>query len=152
MPSTPPPDDLRGALAVAVDDSPSAREALRFAAGLAERLGRTLHVVHVWSFVSGDAPEQSQDVPPTLESWQAEAERNLAALVEQELPGADVRQVVLHGSTVPVLLSVSELVDQLVVGTRGRGGFSGLLLGSTSAQLVGHAHCPVTVVRHGSTS
>ena len=152
MQSTPPPDDLRGALAVAVDDSPSSREALRYAAGLAGRLGTALHVVHVWNFVSGDAPEQSQDAPPSREAWQAQAEENLAAIVAAEVPDAGVRQVVLHGNTVPTLLAVSELTEALVVGTRGRGGFEGLLLGSTSAQLVGHARCPVTVVRHGSTA
>lgn len=147
------PDDLRGALVAAVDDSPAAREALRWAATLATGLGRPLHVLAVWNFITGTAPaDQGPDASPSLERWQAEAERRLAELVQQEAPGADVRPLALHGNTTPVLLAVSEVAEHLVVGTRGRGGFSGLLLGSTSEQLVRHARCPVTVVRHGGTA
>lgn len=148
------PQDLRDALVVAVDDSPAAREALRWAARLAAGLGRPLHVLAVWNFITGTAPaDQSPDEPPTIGRWQAEAERGLAALVRAELGGAgDVRQVVVHGNTVPTLLAVSELAGHLVMGTRGRGGFKGLLLGSTSEQLVRHASCPVTVVGHGCTT
>lgn len=147
------PDDLRGALVVAVDDSPPAREALRWAAGLATGLDRTLHVLSVWNFITGTAPsDQAADETLSLERWQAEAERRLAALVAEELGDAEVRPVVLHGNTTPVLLATSELADHLVVGSRGRGGFTGLLLGSTSEQVVRHGSCPVTVVRHGCTA
>lgn len=144
------PDDLRGALVVAVDDSPAAREALRWAAGLATGLGRPLHVLSVWNFITGSAPyDQRSDETPSLERWQAEAERRLASLVAEELGDSEARQVVLHGNTTPTLLATSELADHLVVGSRGRGGFTGLLLGSTSDQVVRHGSCPVTVVRHG---
>jgi len=147
------PDALRGALAVAVDDSAPAREALRWTAALAARLGTPLHVVTVWNFVHGDAPAgEGPDTAPSVDRWQAESERRLAALVAEELPGADTQLLAVHGNTVPTLIAVSELVDHLVLGTRGRGGFSGLLLGSTSDQLVRYAHCPVTVVGHGRTT
>ena len=152
MPTPTLPDSLRGALVMAVDDSPPAREALRYAAKLAADCGRTLHVVHVWNFVTGPHPEQGGNTAPSEAAWQAEAERRLAALLVEELgEGAAVEQVVLHGNTTPVLLKVSELADHLVVGSRGRGGFAGLLLGSTSEQLVRHACCPITVVREGCT-
>lgn len=153
---TPPllPEELTGALVVAVDGSPPAREALRFAAAMAAEAGRPLHVVAVWNFVIGTAPEQHQDEPPSERAWQQEAERRLAALLAEELGGrqdVDVRPTALHGNPVPTLLAVSEKAQQLVVGSRGRGGFAGLLLGSTSEQLVHHARCPITVVRQGCT-
>ena len=148
------PDDLRAALVVAVDDSAPAREALRFAATMAKEAGRPLHVVSVWNFVMGPAPVQDRDTPPSEAQWQAEAAERLRRLVVEELgeaPGMEVRTHALHGNTVPVLLGVSELARHLVVGSRGRGGFSGLLLGSTSEQLMHYAHSPVTVVRQGCT-
>jgi len=147
------PDALRGAFVAAVDDSPAAREALRYAASLATGLGRPLHVLTVWNFVTGDGPQQDQDTPPSRDAWQQEAQTRLEALVREELGatgGATVLAV--HGNTVPVLLEVSTLAGHLVVGSRGRGGFTGLLLRSTSEQLVRHAEAPVTIVRQGSTT
>ena len=148
------PDDLTGALVAAVDDSPPAREALRYAATMAADMGKPLHVVSVWNFVIGSAPDTSPDEPPTEAAWQAEAERLLTALVTEELgdrTDVDVRPLALHGNPTPALIAVSEVAGHLVVGSRGRGGFTGLLLGSTSEQLMRHACCPVTVVRQGCT-
>ena len=150
------PQDLRGALVVAVEDSPASREALRWAARLASGLGQPLHVLSVWNFVNGQRPfDQGADETPTLAKWQAHAEARLRELVAGELPdagsGTTVHPTALHGNTVPTLLAVSELAGHLIVGTRGRGGFTGLLLGSTSDQLTRYASCPVTVVRRGAT-
>jgi nucleotide-binding universal stress UspA family protein len=116
--------------------------------------------VSVWNFVRGPAPVHGRDtheLDPTAteKRWQAEAEERLRRLLAEELGGSPDLQVdthVLHGNTVPVLLGVSELARHLVVGSRGRGGFSGLLLGSTSEQLLHYAHSPVTVVRQGTTA
>ena len=149
------PAELEDALVVAVDDSPAAREALRYAASMAVEARRPLRVVSVWNFVRGPAPEQQPDTPPTVEAWQAEAERRLQALVDDELGAVadlDVTTFALHGNTVPTLLDVSAVARHLVVGSRGRGGFSGLLLGSTSEQLVHYARSTVTVVREGCTT
>ena len=148
-------EPLHGVLVAAVDDSPPAREALRFAADLAAGAGRPLHVLSVWNFVSGEAPPQGPDEPPTAAAWQAQCESSLSTPVADELggrEGLEVREVAVRGNTVPTLPAVSEVADHLVVGSRGRGGFEGMLLGSTSAQLVYHARCPVTVVRHGATA
>lgn len=141
---------LAGALVVAVDDSSCSREALRFAARLAGRLGEPLHVLSVWNFLIGRAPERRGDTPPGEPEWQAEAEKRLAALVRQELgerAAAGLHRHAVHGNVVTTLLEVSAVADHLVVGNRGRGGFTGLLLGSTTEQLVRHAECPITVVR-----
>lgn len=155
MPEPAVPDDLRGALVAAVDDSEPAREALRFAADLAEGLGRPLHVLAVWNLVTGRAPEHPPGTTVSEAAWQEEAERRLAALLAEEVGDRQrlqLQPVVLHGNTAPTLLAVSELAGHMVVGSRGRGGFAGLLLGSTSEQLIRHAGCPVTVVRHGCTT
>lgn len=144
---------LHGAVVAAVDDSPPARAALRFAADLVEGRSRPLHVLSVWNFVIGTPPEQGPDEPPSAPAWQAEAERRLEQLVADELgerTGLDVQRHVVHGNPVPTLMAVSQVAEHLVVGSRGRGGFTGMLLGSTSLQLVTYAGCPVTVVRHGT--
>ena len=147
-----PLDELQGVLVVAVDDSEPAREALRYALDLAARLGEPLGVVSVWNFVNSPRPPGWGDEPPLEAAWQADAERRLAALLsEHTVDGVDVRPVVLHGNTTPVLLAVSRVAAQLVVGSRGRGGFAGLVLGSTCDQLVHHASCPITVVRRPTT-
>ena len=149
------PEELDGTLVAAVDDSAASREALRYAAVLAVESRRPLHVVTIWNFVMGPAPaERDRDVPPCEARWQAEAERRLAAVLAEELggqEGLDVRGWALHGNTVPTLLEVTRRARHLVVGSRGRGGFAGLLLGSTTDQLLHHACCPVTVVRQGCT-
>jgi nucleotide-binding universal stress UspA family protein len=58
-----------------------------------------------------------------------------------------VHRHVREGHPAQVLLDAGETAELLVVGNRGHGGFSGMLLGSVSQYLVTHAHCPVVVVR-----
>ena len=61
--------------------------------------------------------------------------------------GITVERKLENGSPAYALIDASEGADLLVVGSRGHGGFTGLLLGSVSAACVHHAHCPVVVVR-----
>lgn len=146
------PDCVTGALVVAVDDSPPALEALRFAGELAQGLGQPLTVLSVWNFVNGHGPAAKGDEPLSEAAWQAEAERRLDVLLgEHPLLGVEVHRAVVHGNTSPTLLAATHAAHHLVIGSRGRGGFTGLLLGSTSDQLVRHASCPVTVVRRASS-
>jgi nucleotide-binding universal stress UspA family protein len=60
--------------------------------------------------------------------------------------GVKIQRAIAEGPAATVLREAAEGADLLVVGTRGRGGFSGLLLGSVSSQCVHHAPCPVVVV------
>ena len=89
-------------------------------------------------------------VPPTLDRQAVLADVSAALDVEVDtvLAGRDidVKRYVIEGAGAEVLTAVSESVDMLVVGTRGRGGFAGLLLGSTSQTLLYHSQCPLLVV------
>ena len=64
-----------------------------------------------------------------------------------DTPGIEVRTEVVDGSPAKALIDASQRADLLVVGTRGHGGFAGMLLGSVSQHVTAHAACAVTVVR-----
>jgi nucleotide-binding universal stress UspA family protein len=88
---------------------------------------------------------------PPPEDLSGEAERALQqALVDEGVTATDtvpVTATVAEGPSARVLLDAASDADLLVVGSRGHGGFSGLLIGSVSQQCVSHASCPVVVVR-----
>jgi nucleotide-binding universal stress UspA family protein len=79
-----------------------------------------------------------------------EASRLVADVVRDELgdePPGDVRTSIGRGQAAAVLLDAARQADLLVVGSRGLGGFRGLLLGSVSSKMAAHAPCPVVIVR-----
>jgi nucleotide-binding universal stress UspA family protein len=85
----------------------------------------------------------------TEQDRQREAERVLADVVASTLDEPSdrtVHQHAVHANVDPLLREVSAVAAHMVVGSRGRGGVSDLLLGSVSAELVNRARCPVTVV------
>jgi nucleotide-binding universal stress UspA family protein len=137
-------------IVVGVDGSDSSVDALKWAAGQAKLIGASLRVVSVWHYpVSlGWAPAWPDDWDPG-----AEAKKALAAVVERELgadPGVSVEQEVLEGHPAEVLVAFTEQnrIELLVLGSRGHGAFTGMLIGSTSEFSASHAHCPVVIVRH----
>ena len=112
---------------VAVDGSPQSAHALGWACRRAETCGDTVRA-----------------------EGQRRAEQLLREAVERvrgDHPTVNVETAVIKGPPARVLVDMSADADLLVVGSRGRGGFSELLLGSVSQQCVHHARCPVTVVR-----
>jgi nucleotide-binding universal stress UspA family protein len=132
-----------GRIVAGVDGSPSSVEALRWAARQAELTGAQLEAVTTWHFPANYGGY------PIDGDWQANAEAVLETAIQEalgELPSGLSRQV-LAGHPVPVLLAAAAGAELLVVGTRGHGGFTGLLLGSVSEHLVAHAPCAVVVVR-----
>jgi nucleotide-binding universal stress UspA family protein len=106
-------------------------------------------VVRTWALSSAPRPStwSAGYVPPLTDFETAVLERlqgDIDALHLSE--NAEVTCRVLHGSAGRRLVEASKGAEMLVVGSRGVGGFRGLILGSTAAQLVGHAQCPVVVV------
>lgn len=141
--------ELDGGLLVGHDGSPPAGEAVRWAAKMAAKLGAPLHVVRTWSLSSAPRPSSAQAgyVPPMTDFEAAVLERLRHDVDALGLPdGIDVQCHVLHGASGRRLTEASEGADMLVVGSRGGGGFRGLLFGSTADQVVRHAVCPVVVV------
>jgi nucleotide-binding universal stress UspA family protein len=91
-------------------------------------------------------------VPP--EGYETQPERDardvlekLVADLEPREPAVDVRISISKGSPAKVLIDMSQGADLMVVGSRGHGGFAGMLLGSVSQHVVAHAACPVVVLR-----
>jgi nucleotide-binding universal stress UspA family protein len=135
-----------GRVVVGVDGSPASRAALRLGAEIAERFEADLRAVETWEFTPVGALTGGET---DLDELQRAAEHRLARVVREELgDGADgVECVALSEAPVEALLREAESADLLVVGSRGLGGFKGLLIGSVSQQVTTHAACPVLVVR-----
>lgn len=140
---------MAGRIVVGVDGSPGSESALHWAVREARLRGATVDVVHAWTYpYIADVAYLSRASLDRAEV-EASAKEVLAETLHRVLGEAtDVRveEVVSEGSAAHVLTETAKGADLLVVGTRGHGGFSGLLLGSVSQQAVHHAPCPVVVV------
>ncbi len=135
---------------VGLDDSPHAARAFRWAIEESRRHAARLIVVHAWDWpYGGEIGELSSELFKTAEFWDA-APQVLAAMVQAaqgpDSPDVDVEQRVVQGPPAKALLEAAAGADLLIVGARGRGGFTGLLLGSVSQQCAQHAECPVVIV------
>jgi nucleotide-binding universal stress UspA family protein len=135
----------RERIVVGVDGSESSKQALQWALQQARRTGAALRVVTSWSMpmVAGYVPPPPFD----LESGARQIVDEAVAEVAGEDAPVSLEKVVVKGPAAAVLLQASSGADLLVVGSRGRGAFAGMLLGSVSTHCVNHASCPVVVVR-----
>ena len=137
-------------IVVGIDGSDSALRAVRWAADEARRRGVGLRLVHACEMFTGYAPRVVD--PHTLHvamqergnAWLADAR----AAAERVVPGLPVEVVLELMSPVPALVKASRGTELVVLGSRGLGGFSGLLVGSTAVEFAGRARCPVVVI-HG---
>jgi nucleotide-binding universal stress UspA family protein len=129
---------------VGVDGSAGAHEALLWAAGYVRATDGTLTVVGAWNWPTYQGQPMAYGEFDPLQDTKEIVE---AAAAASGLPERQVRTVVAKGGAAKILLDVSEPADLLVIGSRGHGGFAGLLLGSVSTHCVHHATCPVVVVR-----
>jgi len=134
-------------IVVGVDGSEGSTPALRFAVEEAALRGDSVRAVCVWQLpVALYGGPAYAAIEPEVYS---ETSRDAARQQIDEVVGAkaEVELVVREGGAANVLVEESEDAAMLVVGSRGHGGFAGLLLGSVSQQCASHARCPVTIVR-----
>jgi nucleotide-binding universal stress UspA family protein len=147
-------DSYADTVVVGVDGSPASQQALRWARFLTEATNGPLAVVSVWDpagvygWAAGSWSAMPADWNPSLEARQ-NLESTVDAVFGARRP-AGLKSAVLEGNVARVLLEVTRGARMLVVGSRGHGGFAGLLLGSVSSACAEHATCPVLVV-HGHT-
>jgi nucleotide-binding universal stress UspA family protein len=135
---------VRPLIVVGIDGSPESLKATDWAVGQARATGGTLELMIVW------ARPMSYGLPLVVGGYNPEQEaRNIVekAASDIDLPAAQLRTSVVNGAPAVVLVERSNSVDLLVLGSRGHGGFTEMLLGSVSDHCVHHANCPVVIVR-----
>lgn len=136
-------------IVVGIDGSTDDRKTLGFAFDVAEAERATVVVVHGRKVAAMNGP-WDVDVAPAVAEEMDRAERLLAeaaAGLGQDHPDVAVELAPMPMPATQALVSASSTASMIVVGTRGRGGFVGLLLGSVSSTVLQHAECPVAVVR-----
>ncbi|MFI0465898.1 MULTISPECIES: universal stress protein [Saccharopolyspora] len=133
-------------IAVGVDGSDESVRALRWAANQIREVGGIAHAIMVWH-----QPVQFGYRLPTpdteLEERASKALDTAVKAVEADFPDVDLRSRLIRGHVVDELVGLSKQADLLVVGNKGHGAFTGMLVGSVALKLVHHAACPVVVVR-----
>ncbi|MCS7484742.1 universal stress protein [Umezawaea endophytica] len=143
-----PADDAP--VVVGVDGSPASEAAIEFAFAAASTRGVPLTAVMTWTDFLVDSPYNEARLAIDWEKVDEAEQRLLAERMagwQEKYPDVHVDRVVLRDRPVRALLKLAESAQLLVVGSRGHGGFTGMLLGSTSQALVYHAPCPLAVVR-----
>jgi nucleotide-binding universal stress UspA family protein len=138
---------------VGVDGSPASRTALEWASDEAVRHGS--EIVALTAYLSPPPPPSTG----TVSVHEAQSASEAASKAAQQLlmetvmevlgddPPVLVQPRVKEGNAAKLLIDLSEEVDVVVVGSRGRGGFAGLLLGSVSQNVAAHAKCTVVLAR-----
>jgi nucleotide-binding universal stress UspA family protein len=137
-------------VAVGVDGSSLSQEAIAYAFAHASSRGTGLTAVHAW----WDDYVDSRLAPDMLEGARRALVEQRRLMVSEALaawcakyPEVDVRERLARAHPADLLGQESETAQLVVVGSRGRGSFSGLILGSVSQGMLHRAHCPVAVVR-----
>jgi len=136
---------MTGRVIVGVDGSDASKRALRWAADYAVAVGSRVEAIAVWEMPATYGwVSPVVDEPPT-----ATALRGLEHVVGEVVGTTPhVELNVARGHAAFVLVEASKRADLLVLGSRGMGGFKGMLLGSVSQYCVQHADCPVVVFRN----
>jgi nucleotide-binding universal stress UspA family protein len=135
---------------VGVDGSKASAQAIDFAFAQADVLQANVVAIHAWTspfltYAEGASMLQFDEEKVREESRLLVAESVAGAAAEH--PDVEWTTELVMGSAGQALVRRSETADLLVVGTRGRGGFTGLLLGSVSQTALHHTRCPIAIVR-----
>ncbi|MFI7120108.1 universal stress protein [Amycolatopsis sp. NPDC049868] len=144
------PSATEGSIVAGIDGSRSARTAALWAAGAASRRKLPLRLVHVYAVPLANVPSV---LPPaeTIRAGFAKLGEGWVSQVREaaltRFPGLVVETAVKEWSAVPALVQESSTARMLVLGSRGLGGFTGPLIGSTAVALAKQGHCPIVVVR-----
>lgn len=136
-------------IVVGVDGSAGADEAITFAAREARLRGATLNLVTGWHVPSVAYEGVGMTVAATRAEFEEDANRRLEGVAERlasEFDGLTIERVVREGRAASVLVREAREAALLVVGSRGHGGFVGLLVGSVSSECAHHAPCPIAIV------
>ncbi|SDF40423.1 Nucleotide-binding universal stress protein, UspA family [Lentzea fradiae] len=139
-----------GPVVVGVDGSPTSEAALAFAFETASLRGARLTAVLCWQDL---LVESAYAAVPFAVDWaavEADERRLLAQRLagwQDKYPDVEVEQLVLRDRPVRAMMRLGAEAQLVVVGSRGHGGFTGMLLGSTSQALVYNAPCPLAIVR-----
>jgi nucleotide-binding universal stress UspA family protein len=136
-----------GPVVVGVDGSESARAALEFGFAQAQRHGVSLQVVHAYQPPPTSWLADINYDPAEIEAGEQHELYRTVRPVQERYPDVPVSYSVVVGHPAGCLLEAAAGASLLVVGSRGRGGFTGLLLGAVSQQVVRHATSPVAVAR-----
>jgi nucleotide-binding universal stress UspA family protein len=136
-----------GRIVVGVDSSKTSLKALRWALAEAELRGTSLQLVHAFPRPELVGMTMVVTLPSDDELREASAQVLSEAL--EAVGGAGDVPVTTHvgaGGPASVLVETAHDADLLVIGSRGLGGFRGMLLGSVTQQVIAHAPCPVVVI------
>ncbi|WP_405064885.1 universal stress protein [Kribbella sp. NBC_01510] len=151
IPNDPRPHAHEGpTVVVGVDGSKASAKAIDFAFDQAEELHARVVAIHAWSspfltYADGASMLQFDEHKIQEEARLLVAESVAGAAADH--PDVQWTTELVSGSAAQTLVRRSESADLMVVGSRGRGGFTGLLLGSVSQSVLHHAQCPVAIVR-----
>jgi len=137
-------------IVVGVDGSPASGLALSWAVRDAEARGLPVLAISTYAIpaMASSAPGYVSDLDGLADECRSLLASDIAAAAKGH-PMVQFESKVVEGPAALVLIEASRNASVLIVGSRGRGGFAGLLLGSVSQQCVTHAICPVIVVRPG---
>jgi nucleotide-binding universal stress UspA family protein len=139
-----PGTSVRRRVVVGVDGAEPSRRALLWAADEARRRDACLEVVHCWHARPALAVAPAVDEEARKVGAQAVLTGAMNAVDGRSVAA---EPILVDGPAASALIAASSGADLVVMGTRGHGGFAGLLLGSVSTQVLHHAHCPTVIVR-----
>ncbi|AZA12503.1 universal stress protein [Corynebacterium choanae] len=134
----------------AVDGSQAATAAVRWAANAAAKRGDVLRLAASYTmpqFLYAEGMVPPQELFDELQTETMEHIAQARAVAQEVAPEIKIGHTVAEGSPIDMLLEMSKDVAMIVMGSRGLGGLTGMVMGSVSAAVVSHAHCPVVVVR-----